>query len=175
MIAGRGIDFETGHVQSPGFAINTVKAWENLVTLAMRLGTPTKVRAQAPYLLGWNGGRRVEVRPDIAVGPDAVPGFLADAKYKGRITKQRQRVGAADLYESLAFLEASTAKTLVLLYPRLGSTHRLDPGTCTLLDDFRVGQRRVRAFDVECRGVAQTGGLRQFAMRLSGDVMAATT
>jgi len=100
-------------------------------------------------------------------GGFAVP---VDAKYKGRIGSdgvEQVGISNADLYESLAFMDAVNAKLSVLLYPKPGAAQARSVGACEVFERIQVGDRLVFGATVETRGVAAPNGLRSFSFAVA--------
>jgi hypothetical protein len=77
-------------------------------------------------------------------------------------------VSEADLYETLAFLEATGAETAVLIYPMIPQSGKADPpGTCGEFERVTVGSRTVIAVEVGVRGISNEHGLAMFASNIA--------
>lgn len=115
--AGRQVTFE--------FTLNMWRAWETLIErgLIAALGA-ARVELQKETKLGaMNRGGRVSA---VTVIPDAIVDvgrpLIVDAKYKGRWSPDGpgyEPISAADRYEAMAFMMATTAKDAILLYPNI--------------------------------------------------------
>jgi hypothetical protein len=154
---------------SPGYVMRTAKTWEDLVSLALRLGlSDAEVRAQLGFPLGLRNGVSFETTPDVVVTSGGSV-LLVDAKYKTRAHVTEPHIEAADIYEGLAFMRASGAKKLALLYPLPaidGESAAAPLGGSTLFESITVGDESIQGFLVEVRGISQREGLRHFAGRL---------
>ena len=84
------------------------------------------------------------------------------------------RIDTADIYEGLAFMRASGAKKLALLYPQPMGDVAAPPaqlGGSTLFESITVGDENIQGFLIEVRGISQREGLHHFANHL-GTTMA---
>jgi hypothetical protein len=131
------------------------------------------VEPQAEFVLGkTSSGEDVSTTPDFACWepPKAVP-LLADAKYK-TYADYSTSLRSTDVYEALAFMEASGAARVVLLYPQPFDPSRAaqSPGTTVHVETISIGGREVVGLEVECRGLSASGGLLQFAANLASGV-----
>lgn len=175
VLDGFGVDLAGAiYAVSPGYVMRTAKAWEDLVTLALRLGlTGTQVQAQRGFHLGFRNGRAFDTTPDVVVTTsDSL--MLVDAKYKTRTSVSEPRIDTADIYEGLAFMRASGAKKLALLYPQPMGDVAAPPaqlGGSTLFESITVGDENIQGFLIEVRGISQREGLHHFANHL-GTTMA---
>jgi hypothetical protein len=172
VLNGFGLGYAaSGSLRGPGYILKTWTSWEDLVLAAMRLALPDQlVVGQQKYRLGTRNRRALQVRPDVFI---RAPGtetalLLADAKYKVRTTRGRPRILEPDVYEALAFMQASACDRIVLLYPRKPTEDGAPgtPGTCFPFDRIVVDGRTIHGVEVECRGIAASG-LRGFADSLS--------
>lgn len=113
--------------------------------------------------------------PDAVIqsgGDESV--MLVDAKYKTRVGEWGKKVSSADVYEGLAFLRASGAKRLALLYPRPAGETDVEPtpGQATLFERIELDGLEILAHYVEARGLSQRDGFRRFAESLGGSLVA---
>ena len=117
ILAGFGGTLDPRNLAAPGFVVKTGRIWEDLISLALRLGFPTEdVSVQPMYRLGSRYSREtpntvaeLSVVPDYLVSVQANGGkrkVVVDAKYKGRVDQGPPTVSNADIYESLAFSKA---------------------------------------------------------------------
>lgn len=174
VLDGFGAGYDAAELYGPGFVLKTWKAWEDLVTMATRVGLQGfDVVSQHSYRLGTRTRERrrvFNVHPDIAIqekgSRDAV--LLVDAKYKARLSQGRLRVVEADVYEALAFMRASTCQNVVLTYPRLSQGAPRRPGQCERFEVIRSGGCEIHALEVECQGIYREG-LGVFSQTLSGE------
>ena len=159
-----------GALRAPGFVLNTVRGWEDLLTLSLKTqGSSLGAREKPRSILGvrYPNGDDVVTRPDLVLNP---PSFerpiVVDAKYKGTAVRPLKQVSSEDLYESLAFLEAQQCDVAVLVYPGGSLAERADTGMLIPFDEVTVGSRRVIGARVSTNGVGQTRGLEMFGHRL---------
>jgi 5-methylcytosine-specific restriction enzyme subunit McrC len=163
--AGFGLRLAPGAFSSPGYLLTTWLAFEHLLVTAMRVGLRNAQVSYHPRVtLGTrSGGSPVFVEPDLMVRRGDGALIVLDAKYKGR-AESTPSITAADLYEGLAFAEATGQQRTTLLYPRppLGS-NQLPVGSVELFDEITVGTRVIAGATIECRGISTSGGFLSFA------------
>lgn len=175
VLRGFGSVYATDGVASPGFVLNTWRAWQDLLSAAISSGLPDyDVRVQRPLWFGtrhaatvdWTTTqkRRATVTPDVAlhVLGTGEPTLVVDAKYKlarGRFDDpKRPRIGESDLYEMLAFLAASKTQHAILLYPRQSAdADRSEAGTVIPFERVTSGDAAIWGAEVEVRGIAGRG------------------
>jgi len=158
IVQGLGLNLDEGVFTGPGFVLSTWSAWESLCEEVLRRALPDhRVIGQKQWVLGQRGSEPVYVKPDISpVAADKVA-FLLDAKYKTRVGRA-PRISSGDLYESLAFLRATTAESMYLLYPALGSSEDLPLGEWRRFDEVKVDEFTIEGVEVQIQGLAQRGG-----------------
>lgn len=174
VLKGFGLDYRQGAASSPGYLVDTWRAWEDLLTIAARLGFGASlVHAQKSYRLGQrqrHHGR--EKQSDLNVVPDmtveangSCPRFLLDAKYKGHIEKSLPRIMEPDIYEAVAFSKAAKCQLVVLAYPAIPMQGKeVNPlGNAFVLESLEIADTRILAVQVEVRGISKIGGLREFS------------
>jgi len=184
VLMGMGLTFQPhGSPRSPGYVVSTWQVWEDLLTLAARLGfSESDVHAQKPLSLGLRTRveagmdtekRRLPVEPDIRiesiVGSERGP-LVLDAKYKTRASKKEQRIDEADVYESLAFARAAKTDTVILLYPAVPDGPTDELGSVTTFERVEVGNVTIHGLQVEVRGIAGSDGLRKFSTALRSGI-----
>ncbi len=167
VLGGFGLTFDPQKLLAPGYVMRTWTTWQALCESLLRTGLPgTRVSAQPQYLLGQRDGSALFVTPDFAFGDKHAPSALADAKYGAKVGRSAT-IDACDVYESLAFMQASGTDQLVLLYPRPADDGPALPvGTTAAFQKITVGSRSIRALEVECRGIAGKDGYSQMARRV---------
>lgn len=177
VLRGFGLTYGATTFRAPGFVMDTWRAWEDLLTVALRLSWGSRnVDAQRPAVLGVRRSveasgksvsRIVSVRPDLVIKQGS--GLVIDAKYKGRVGEDRNRISEADLYEALAFASAMKARRVVLLYPLVARGRApTATGTTTVFETVGVNDVSIIGMEVEVRGIYRTGGLRRFADGIGG-------
>lgn len=163
--AGFGVRLAPGKLLAPGYVLTTWLAFEQLLLTAMRIGVqPAQVTYHARFDLGKRlGGDTVVVQPDIFVRTPNGAHVLFDAKYKGR-AQQSPSISPADLYEALAFSEASGINRVTLIYPRPADhVAAQETGTVEKFEEITVSGRTVVGVVLECRGLSARGGLTSLA------------
>jgi len=176
VLDGFGVELADAlHRMSPGYVLKTPKGWEDLVTAALRLGLPSgSVHSQLPHELGTRNGTSFSTTPDVTLDIDDSR-LLVDAKYKGRVGDESLAISSADVYEGLAFMRASQAKKLVLLYPRRHRAPDDGPpplvGTTAKFETVEVGDLQIVGMEVECRGLSGRNGYRTFTRELSSAIL----
>ncbi len=93
--------------------------------------------------------------------------FLLDAKYKGNVEHGRTTISNSDIYEALAFAQASGVHDVLLAYPcRLAG---VTPASSEMAGCFRefctvsAGRVTIRAVELGVLGIAQPHGLKRFS------------
>lgn len=155
----------------PGYLTKTAQCWEDLILLALRSGLSTALTVtKLSYPLGVkNSGGRVapyRVTPDASVFQANVLVAIADAKYKlpsAQGDRESAGISASDIYEALAFLEATRLPKILLLYPHSAfGQPRLATGCSVPFERVLVGDKEIIGATVEVRGISKPGGLREF-------------
>lgn len=174
VLGGLGLNYKQGQAHAPGYLVSTWRVWEDLLTVASRLGFG---RAVVIPQKGFQLGNRTRVStgamskllvyPDCVIESDGVrPRTLLDAKYKGHVEKGQLRVSEADIYEALAFARATACDRVLLAYPALPSDKPQPVGTCTVFEKAQVGAVQVVGIQIESRLISKVGALRTFAANL---------
>lgn len=170
VLQGLGLAFEAGAATAPGFLVSTWQVWQDLLTIAARLGFGSRnVKAEVPRQLGERvkvpTGKISELRvfPDLAVDVPGRRPFLLDAKYKGHVDHGRLAASEADIYEALAFARASNRTEVVLAYPALATEPLGSLGAVSEVERVHVGGVSIIAVAVEVRGISRKGGLALFS------------
>ena len=159
VVQGLGLNLDGGaSFSGPGFILSTWSAWQTLCEEVVRRALPNhKVIGQKRWLLGHRGPDPVYATPDISPIESSLARFLLDAKYKSRVG-QKTTVSAADVYESLAFLQAAGARSMNLLYPALNTPQAHPLGNWVVFDSIAVGDLTITGYEVQVRGLARSGG-----------------
>lgn len=166
VVSGMSFDFREGDSFGLGFVISTWSAWEALCLEAFKRALPDySVFGQYLWPLGNRKGKRISAKPDISVIHSSKALFLADAKYKTRREK-RTSINRADLYESLAFLQASGTNYLMLLYPSQQPPSISQLGQLTKIDGISVGSNLIEGFELQIQGISRKGGFKVLVTRL---------
>ena len=184
ILRGFGGTFDPKNLFAPGFVVSTWQIWEDLVSVALRLGFgPSGVSVQPRHRLGSRvvGGvsTPVNVRPDCVVAVETESGrrrVVVDAKYKGNVDRGERSVSSSDTYEALAFSRATGVDEVVLVYPMTVGNGPTPLGLVGCAGEFasiRVENTVIRAVEVGVRGVSETNGLRRFAGALRSEIVGA--
>lgn len=154
---------------APGFILRTAEAWESLIALAARaslpdrsVGKPSYHWAQR-YSLVKKTEEPLTLTPDLTISMNGGISLLVDSKYKGRLldpSKEKIQISSADVYESIAYLEATGASNIVLVYPG-----RIDTslGVTLLMEKVILDEKSIVSIAIDPRGIAIRGGFRRFA------------
>lgn len=177
VLQGLGIAYDAGRYKAPGYVLDTARAWEDLLTLGLRMAFGSaRVRAQRKVRLGHrvspSGSKRaVTVQPDAVLEATGVSqAVVLDAKYKGRAQDPDHRIAEVDLYQAMAFARATSGRLVILLYPRRGAAS-VPPGTTAVEDTVELYDGvRVINVSVASAGIAAPAGLRLFASNLASGV-----
>ena len=180
VLAGLGMSYKQGQAHAPGYLVSTWQIWEDLLTIATRLGFGQHaVAAQQEVTLGSRQKARVgasatalTVIPDFVIeAADLRPRFVLDAKYKGRAEKGSTRIEEADVYEAFAFAKATGCTRVVLAYPALpASGLRPQPGYCSVFETVSIEDIRIVGVQVEVRSISKRGALKTFAAQFASGV-----
>lgn len=181
VLSGLGLNYKKGQAHAPGYLVATWQVWEDLLTVASRLGFG---RAAVVHQKGFTLGNKIKVStgvtstisvfPDCVIGADGARArMLLDAKYKGHVEKGQLRISEADIYEALAFSRAAGCNKVVLAYPTLAS-HKAQPlGTCTVFEKVQVDAVQIVGVQIESRLISRAGALRVFANNMADGIAAA--
>lgn len=181
VLGGLGLNYKQGQAHAPGYLVNTWRVWEDLLTVAARLGFGrSAVVPQQGYPLGTKirmstgAVSKLSVYPDCVIALDGTrPMMLLDAKYKGHVEKGQLRISEADIYEALAFSKATGCNLVALAYPaQLGDAPQ-PVGTCTVFEKAVVDAVQIVGIQIESRLISRAGALRLFATNMAAGVAAA--
>ena len=181
VLGGLGLNYKQGQAHAPGYLVDTWRVWEDLLTVAARLGFGRNaVVPQRGYPLGTKtkistgAVSKLSVYPDCVIEPDGTrPRMLLDAKYKGHVEKGQLRIGEADIYEALAFAKATGCNLVALAYPAQPGDVPQPVGTCTVFERAVVDAVQIVGIQIESRLISKTGALRVFAANMAAGVAAA--
>jgi 5-methylcytosine-specific restriction enzyme subunit McrC len=181
VLRGLGLSYDQGHARAPGYLVSTWRVWEDLLTVAARLGFGrSAVGPKTGFALGTKtksstgAVSTLSVFPDCAIEGDGTrPRLLLDAKYKGHAEKGNLRIAEADIYEALAFARAANCDIVVLAYPASPQDTPQPVGTCTVFEKARVDAVRIVGVQVESRRISRVGALRNFSSNLSTGISVA--
>lgn len=157
------------NVLAPGFLVKTSESWEALVANTIRVGLSERAVSKRSFVIGtrWrpNGDTaNVAVTPDVSVQRSDGSVLLIDAKYKIRYGQVEEfQIAAADVYESLAFLEAAGARRILLVYPMPGEVQPRQLGRAVILDRVTIGGSEIIAAALDVRGISRPGGFRELS------------
>lgn len=175
VLGGLGLNYKQGQAHAPGYLVDTWRVWEDLLTVAARLGFGRNaVVPQRGHSLGTKtkistgAVSKLSVYPDCVIEPEGTrPRMLLDAKYKGHVEKGQLRISEADIYEALAFSKATECNLVALAYPAQPGDSPQSVGTCTVFERIQVDAVQILGLQIECRGVSKVGGLRAFSSNFS--------
>lgn len=181
VLGGLGLNYKQGRAHAPGYLVDTWRVWEDLLTVAARLGFGRNaVVPQQGYRLGTKTKistgtvSKLSVYPDCVIEPEAArPRMLLDAKYKGHVEKGQLRISEADIYEALAFSKATGCNLVALAYPAQPGDTPQPVGTCTVFEKAVVDAVQIVGIQIESRLISKTGALRVFAANMTAGVAAA--
>ncbi len=181
VLGGLGLNYKQGQAHAPGYLVDTWRVWEDLLTVAARLGFGRNaVVPQRGYPLGiktkisTGAVSKLSVYPDCVIEPDGIrPRMLLDAKYKGHVEKEQLRISEADIYEALAFGKATGCNLVALAYPAQPGDAPQPVGTCTVFEKAVVDAVQIVGIQIESRLISKTGALRLFAANMAAGVAAA--
>ncbi len=180
VLGGLGLNFKQGQAHAPGYLVSTWRVWEDLLTVAARLGFGrSAVVPQKGFTLGTKtkmstgAVSKLSVFPDCVIEADGMrPRLLLDAKYKGHVEKGQLRISEADMYEALVFSKATGCDLVVLAYPAQPGAVLQPVGTCTAFESVQVDAVRIVGIQVETRHISRAGALKAFAANLADGIVA---
>lgn len=175
VLGGLGLNYKQGQAHAPGYLVDTWRVWEDLLTVAARLGFGrSTVVPQRGFSLGTKtkistgAVSKLSVYPDCVIESDGTrPRMLLDAKYKGHVEKGQLRITESDIYEALAFSRATSCNLVVLAYPAQPGDVPQPAGTCTIFEKARVGEVQIVGVQIESRLISKSGALRTFSVNLA--------
>lgn len=178
VLGGLGLNYKQGQAHAPGYLVDTWRVWEDLLTVAARLGFGRNAMVpQRGYPLGTRSKMSAGAVSKLSVYPDCViesdgtrPRMLLDAKYKGHVEKAQLRISEADIYEALAFSKATGCNLVALVYPAQPGDAPQPVGTCTVFERVVVSAVRVVGIQLESRLISRAGGLRVFATNMASGI-----
>ena len=181
VLGGLGLNYKQGQAHAPGYVVDTWRVWEDLLTVAARLGFGrSAVVPQRGFALGTKtkistgAVSKLSVYPDCVIEPDGSrPRVLLDAKYKGHVEKGQLRISESDIYEALAFARATGCNLVALAYPAQPGDVPQQVGTCTVFESVMVESVKIVGIQIESRLISKTGALRVFAANMAVGVSAA--
>ncbi len=181
VLGGLGLNYKQGQAHAPGYLVDTWRVWEDLLTVAARLGFGRNaVVPQRGYPLGTKtkistgAVSKLSVYPDCVIEPEGTrPRMLLDAKYKGHVEKGQLRISEADIYEALAFSKATGCNLVALAYPAQPGDAPQPVGTCMVFEKAVVDAVQIVGIQIESRLISKTGALRVFAANMAAGVSAA--
>lgn len=181
VIGGLGLNYKQGQAHAPGYLVVTWRIWEDLVTVAARLGFGrSAVVPQKGFSLGTKTKISTATESKLSVYPDCVieadgarPRMLLDAKYKGHVERGQPRISEADIYEALAFSRATGCNLVVLVYPAQAGGPLQPVGACTIFEKVLVDIVQIVGIQIESRLISKAGALRAFASNLAAGVSSA--
>lgn len=174
VLKGLGLNYKLGQAHAPGYLVSTWRVWEDLLTVAVRLGFgASAVVSQKGFALGTKTKVNTGSVSKLSVFPDCVIELhgtnlrlVLDAKYKGHVEKGRLRITEADIYEALAFSRASACNLVVLVYPVDANYAKKPVGTCSVFEKVQVDTVEITGVQVESRQISKSGALQEFSNNL---------
>lgn len=183
VLGGLGLNYKRGQAHAPGYLVNTWRVWEDLLTVAARLGFGRlAVVPQKGFTLGTKTKTKDSSRAvsELSVFPDCVieadgarPRMILDAKYKGHVEKGELRITEADIYEALAFARATGCNLVALGYPAQPDGMAQPVGTSTVFERVHVDAVQILGIQIESRGISRSGALRGLASNLTSGLSSA--
>lgn len=178
VLGGLGLNYKQGQAHAPGYLVDTWRVWEDLLTVAARLGFGRNtVVPQRGYPLGTKtkissgAVNKLSVYPDCVIEPEGTrPRMLLDAKYKGHVEKGQLRISEADIYEALAFSKATGCNFVALAYPAQPGDTLQPVGTCIVFEKAVVDAVQIAGIQIESRLISKTGALKVFAANMAAGV-----
>ncbi|WP_117161413.1 restriction endonuclease [Paraliobacillus sp. X-1268] len=177
ILKGFGLAYNTGNSIAPGYVLNTWRVWEDFLSLAINRGFGFEnVKQQKQFSLGRrlrtdkaSGYSNVRVKPDLVVSYSenlTVKEFIFDAKYKGQVEKGVNRISEQDVYESLAFANATNCNTILLAYPA-NPTVETVLGDAKVFEKIEIGRLNIIGIEVDSKGISSKEGIIHFSKNLS--------
>jgi len=181
VLGGLGLSYKQGQSHAPGYLVNTWRVWEDLLTVAARLGFGrSAVVPQQGYPLGTKIRMRTGALSKLSVYPDCVieqdgtrPRMLLDAKYKGHVEKGQLRISETDIYEALAFSKATGCNLVALAYPAQPGAVPQPVGACMVFEKVVVDSVQIVGIQIETRLISRAGALRAFAANMAAGLVTA--
>lgn len=178
VLGGLGISYKQGNAHAPGYLVSTWRVWEDLLTLATRMGFGrSAVMPQKGFQLGTKTKISTGKVSKLSVYPDCVlladgsrPTMLLDAKYKGHVEKSQLRISEADIYEALAFSRATGCNLVVLAYPAQPNEPPRPVGKCVVFERALVDEVHIVGIEIEGRFISRKGALRDFSANLAAGI-----
>lgn len=150
----------------PSFVVKTHVVWESFVRLLCKTAFSDSFVSKRGYKLGWrvkpNGTQtKLEVTPDVSAVSRGGRTQILDAKYKGssfgpKAQAQGLSISNADIYESLAFMDASGCDTIWLVYP--SSFFVNSPEQLLCIETIKVKDKTVFAAFLGIGGISKHDG-----------------
>lgn len=174
VLGGLGLSYKQGQARAPGYIVGTWRVWEDLLTIAARLGFGSAaVVPQSGYTLG-NKTKittgtisSLSVYPDLSIESDGIrPKILLDAKYKGHIEKGVLHISHADIYEALAFSKAAGSNHVILAYPSIPNGNIQSVGLCNVFEKIVIDKVNIVGIQVEIRGISRPGAIQTLSRNL---------
>lgn len=178
VLEGFGVSYRQGRARAPGYVVDTWRIWQHLLEVAARLGFGADASAAEQ---GFSLGSRkrpgalkstsLNVFPDLIIRQPDLASFVLDAKYKGNVVHGRLRIEEADVYETLAFMQATDSQLAILAYPETKSPGRAGVlGRVTLFEAISVRDHLILGVEIDCQGVSGQRGLSTFSCRVAENI-----
>jgi len=173
IVKGFGLDYANGNALTPGYVVSTWQLWEDLLNVSAKLGYGFEsVAVQPKFMLAtrntMTGQRAANVYPDIVVSPKGEPqSFVFDAKYKTNSAKAYSRISEADIYEAMAFAQATGVETVVLGYPMRARTETtIIVGEIDHFETVCLDNLTIYGVEIEVRGISKYRALTSLSINL---------
>ena len=175
VLRGLGVNYNKGYAHAPGYLVPTWRVWEDLLTMAAKIGFgASTVESQKSFPLGAKIKTSSGINKTISVFPDCLINLsgsrskiILDAKYKGHIERGKLSISNADIYEALAFSQATNCNQVVLAYPAQSNNPLTAVGTCNIFEKVKIGAVNIIGIQIECRLISARNGLRLFSSNMA--------
>lgn len=173
IVKGFGLDYANGNALAPGYVVSTWQLWEDLLSVSAKLGYGFEsVAVQPKFTLATrhtlSGQRAANVYPDIVISPKSEQQpFVFDAKYKTNSAKAYSRISEADIYEAMAFAQATGIDTVILGYPmRVRTEETVKVGEVDLFETVCLDGLTIYGVEIEVRGISKYRALTSLSSKL---------
>ena len=88
----------------------------------------------------------------------------------GHVEKGEFRVSESDVYEALAFANATACNLVVLGYPAVPIDAPAPVGTCKVFEKIEVDKVQIIGVQIESRLISKSGAVRRFSDKMAADL-----